>query len=225
MGSYGVPIYYLLTHILKNDIVKPREISSYTLELGSKYSPDFVCTPFKYTLGTMLESLEEGADFLIQLGGGCRYGYYHELQEQILKDLGYQFTMVNLISGGNRISIKKLLKEYPLEIRKKNLVRYLLITKKMVIYMDKIDAYIRKNRCYEKEIGAFNKLRDEMLTEFSNCKSYMHLRRVYRKYLKKMKNIPRRDVNKKIKVGSYGVPIYYFLTQYLFHLIIALSPH
>ena len=204
MGSYGVPIYYLLTHILKNDIVKPREISSYTLELGSKYSPDFVCTPFKYTLGTMLESLEEGADFLIQLGGGCRYGYYHELQEQILKDLGYQFTMVNLISGGNRISIKKLLKEYPLEIRKKNLVRYLLITKKMVIYMDKIDAYIRKNRCYEKEIGAFNKLRDEMLTEFSNCKSYMHLRRVYRKYLKKMKNIPRRDVNKKIKVGIIG---------------------
>ena len=144
MGSYGVPIYYLLTHILKDDIVKPREISSYTLELGSKYSPDFVCTPFKYTLGTMLESLEDGANFLIQLGGGCRYGYYHELQEQILKDLGYQFTMVNLISGGNRISIKKLLKEYSLEFRKKNLVKYLLITKKMVIYMDKIDTYIRK---------------------------------------------------------------------------------
>jgi len=62
MGSYGVPVYFLLTHILKNEIVKPKEISTRTLELGSKYSPDFVCTPFKYTLGTMIESLEDGAD-------------------------------------------------------------------------------------------------------------------------------------------------------------------
>ncbi len=204
MGSYGVPIYYLLTHILKNEIIRPRDISTHTLELGSKYSPDFVCTPFKYTLGTMIESLEDGADILIQLGGGCRYGYYHELQEQILKDLGYHFTMINLISGGNRISIKKLLKEYPLEVKKKQILKSIFVTKKMLIYMDKIDIYIRKNRCYEKEKGTFNKLREKMLREFLKCRGYFHLRKIYKKYLNLMKQVPRKKVDKKIKVGIIG---------------------
>lgn len=204
IGSYSVPIYYLLTHILKNEIVKPREISSKTLELGSKYSPDFVCAPFKYTLGTMIESLEDGADILIQLGGGCRYGYYHELQEQILKDLGYHFTMINLISGGNKNSILKILKEYPIELKKNKIIQTLLITKKMIIYMDKIDAYIRENRCYEEYRGDFNRLRKRMLVEFSKCKGYFHLRRIYKKYLRKMKELPKRKVKKKIRVGVIG---------------------
>lgn len=204
MGSYGVVAYYLLTHILKNEVLYPREISTRTLELGSKYSPDFVCAPFKYTLGTMIESIEDGADVLIQLGGGCRYGYYHELQEQILKDLGYQVTLINLVSGGNRISIRKLLKEYPLEINKKHLLKTIFVTKKMVIYMDKIDSYIRKNRCYEKEKGIFNKLRKDMLKEFMDCKGYVHLHKIYKKYFHKMKSVPRKEVSKKIKVGIIG---------------------
>ena len=86
IGNYGFIVQYFLENVLQDEIIKPPAITSKTLELGSKYSPDFVCTPFKYTLGTMIESLEMGADTLIQLGGGCRYGYYHELQNQILKD-------------------------------------------------------------------------------------------------------------------------------------------
>ena len=75
IGDYNIPIEYLLTHIFK-DVVIPPPITSKTIELGTKYSPDFVSTPFKYTLGTMIESVEKGADTLIQLGGGCRYVYY-----------------------------------------------------------------------------------------------------------------------------------------------------
>ena len=76
MGNYYIPAKYLLSHIVDADIIIPPFITAKTIELGSKYSPDFVCTPFKYTLGTMIESLEQGASILIQFGGGCRYGYY-----------------------------------------------------------------------------------------------------------------------------------------------------
>ena len=204
MGSYGVPIYYLLTHVLRNEIIKPKEITKKTMELGSKYSPDFVCTPFKYTLGTMIESLDMGADILIQMGGGCRYGYYHELQEQILKDLGYHFQLINLINGGNHISIRKLFKEYPIELKKRGFLKYLYTTKKMVIYMDKIDHYIRSHRCYEKEKGAFNKLREEMLLKMSEAKGPIHLYHIYKTYLKRMKNVPLRETTKRIRVGLIG---------------------
>ena len=115
MGSYDVPTKYLLRKLIKDtDIVYPPKITSKTKELGAKNSPDFVCTPFKYTLGTMIEALDKGADTIIQFGGGCRYGYYHELQREILENLGYKFKLINFISGGKAININKLLKEYKL---------------------------------------------------------------------------------------------------------------
>ena len=80
MADYYVPAQYLFSHITNVKVLTPPKITNKTIELGSKYSPDFVCTPFKYTLGTLIESLEKGANVLIQFGGGCRYGYYHELQ-------------------------------------------------------------------------------------------------------------------------------------------------
>ena len=54
-----------------------------TLDIGSRYSPDSVCTPFKSTLGSMIDALEAGADTLIMTLGLCRLGYYGELQEKI----------------------------------------------------------------------------------------------------------------------------------------------
>lgn len=203
MGSYGVPIYYLLTHILENEVVKPPEITSRTLELGSKYSPDFVCTPFKYTLGTMIESIEKGANLLIQMGGGCRYGYYHELQEQILKDLGYSCTVLNLVSGGRKISYKEL-KKYPLKIKKRHFLKSIYITKKMVYYMDKMDDYIRTHRCYEKKKGSFDKARKEMLESFAKVKGVRDLFKTYRKYKKKMEDIPLNQPERRIRVGLIG---------------------
>ena len=45
MGNYYVPARYLFTKILSCDVLTPPVITKNTIELGSKYSPDFVCTP------------------------------------------------------------------------------------------------------------------------------------------------------------------------------------
>src|SRR5574344_1860458 len=58
---------YILQDGLFDEVIDPPPITAKTIELGTKYSPDFICTPFKYTLGTMIECLESGADTLIQL--------------------------------------------------------------------------------------------------------------------------------------------------------------
>ena len=107
MGNYHVPVKYLFSKISNCKILEIPKITSKTIELGSKYSPDFLCTPFKYTLGTYIECLDKKANILIQMGGGCRYGYYFELQEKILKDLGYNFKYYNLVSKGHT-DIKKI---------------------------------------------------------------------------------------------------------------------
>lgn len=206
MANYYVPAKYLFSHIMKAKVITAPLITNKTIELGSKYSPDFVCTPFKYTLGNFIESLNNKANILVQFGGGCRYGYYFELQEQILKDLGYNFKMINLVTAG-KINLKIIIKELKKIDSKFNKIKglyYLVIAKKMTEYMDIIDDYIRKNIGFEIEKNSFINLRDKMLIEFSNIKGYRNLNKTYKKYLKLFKNIKINKPKNCLKVGIIG---------------------
>ena len=181
MDNYYIPATYFFKHVFGIKTISSK-ITNRTIELGNKYSPEFVCTPFKYTLGTFIECLESGANILIQPGGGCRYGYYYELQAKILKDLGYEFTMINLVTAG-KTDYKKILKDLKKIGKYKifNLIYRALISKKMVIYMDEIDDYIRKNIGFG-DRNKFNTLKDKMLKDFLNIKGYFHLKYLYYKY-------------------------------------------
>lgn len=206
MGDYSIPVSYLLSHIVDANIMVAPKITNTTIELGTKYSPEFVCTPFKYTLGTFIETLEEGADVLIQAGGGCRYGYYCELQEKILKDLGYEFTYINLVTKG-QTDIKKIYRSFKKIDAKFNAVKalyYLLITKQMVKYMDRMDDFIRKNIGFEIEKGSFERLKKEMLESFKKVKNPISLRIKYAKYQKKFQKLGIKRCKNKIRVGVIG---------------------
>ena len=205
MGDYDVPVYYLLTHILHCKVKKPPKITNETVELGNKYSPTFVCMPFKYTLGTFLECLEEGANVLIQLGGGCRYGYYYALQEEILKKNGYTFEMLNLVTAG-KSDIKKIVKDLKKIDSKFSILKgiyYLFITTKMIQYMDKIDVMIRKNIGFEVRIGEHLALKEQMLKKMEKTRGYFSLLFTYWKYKKKFKNIEVKK-ERRYKVGIIG---------------------
>ena len=207
MGDYHIPANYLLTHIFPNtEVIKAPKITSKTIELGTKYSPEFVCTPFKYTLGTMIECLEKGADTLIQMGGGCRYGYYSELQNKILKDIGYNCKVINLVTEGkpNIKRINSLLKSIKPNYSKLKALYYSFITFKMVKYMDKIDDYIRENIGFELEEGTFENLKEEMLIAFSHTKNYKDLKRKYKRYLNKLHKIKFHKPDNRIKIGIIG---------------------
>ena len=113
----------------------------------------------------MIECLEKGAEVLIQMGGGCRYGYYAELQEKTLKDLGYNCKVINLVTEGetNIKRINKLLKQINPKYSKIKTIYYSFITLKMVKYMDTIDDYIRENIGFEQIEGSFEALKEEIV--------------------------------------------------------------
>ena len=122
------------------------------MEIGSKYSPDFVCVPFKYNLGNYIEALENGANVLIQAGGGCRYGYYAEIQEQILKDMGYKFTLIKLFGDNiNLFSLYKISRKIGTKLSFGRFIYYILLTIQMVKDIDAVEAYIRENIGFEKK--------------------------------------------------------------------------
>lgn len=114
MGNTHIPINALLQG-LKLEVIPPPSISKKTMELGVKYSPECACLPLKINMGNFIEALEQGADTILMAGGWgpCRFGYYAQVERDILKDLGYQFDIVILEAPDSKLSelfkqVKKL---------------------------------------------------------------------------------------------------------------------
>lgn len=207
MGNYYIPINYFLKNITKEEILIPPPITKKTIELGSKYSPDYVCVPFKYNLGNFIEALDNGANIILQAGGGCRYGYYAELQEEILKNLGYNFKFINFIEN-NHVSIKNIY-NFAKSINKKltplKFIKYALHTVTMIIIMDKLSKYKRENLGFEKEKNIFINTEKNFLKDISKEKiSLKYLIKTYFKYKKIYKNIPINKPKNCLKVGLVG---------------------
>ncbi len=206
MGNYSIPAKFLFSNILDVDIIEIPRITNKTMELGVLHSPEFICTPFKYTIGTLIESLEAGADVVMQFGGGCRYGYYSELQEEILKNLNYDFTYINFITGG-KTDFKKIyyeIKKIDPNFSVIKSIYYGLIAIKMVKYMDLVDNYIRENIGFVDDSYEMVKLNQEMLKKFLKVKSQLGLYLVYKKYFQKIKNLKVKRNNKHLKVAVIG---------------------
>ncbi|MGM9876248.1 MAG: hypothetical protein ACI310_03345 [Bacilli bacterium] len=205
LGNYYIVFNYFLTKALKCKVIIPPGTTRKTIELGSKYSPDFVCVPFKYNLGNYIEALDMGANTLIQGGGGCRYGYYGELQEKILRDLGYDFEFYNLIYD-NHISLKKGYK-FCRKINKRcnifSLIYYLINSLFMIIFIDKIERYIRLNMGFEETNGEFERLEKEYFDSFKNNGILKNIIMYYR-YKKKFRNIKINKPNNPLKVRIVG---------------------
>ncbi|HWR43826.1 hypothetical protein [Sporomusa sp.] len=93
------PLYVTMKSLLSTlglTVMAPPPISKKTVETGARYAPETACLPLKVTLGNYIEALESGADTIVTCGGvgPCRLGYYAQVQQEILKELGYKFTMV-----------------------------------------------------------------------------------------------------------------------------------
>lgn len=97
MGLLSIPVETLINGLGHEAVVAP-PTNKRTFELGAKYSPESACLPFKVNLGNFIEALEQGAEGILAAGGTgpCRFGYYAQIQQQILQDLGYTFQLLLL---------------------------------------------------------------------------------------------------------------------------------
>lgn len=204
LANYSIPISIFVDKVLDMDVLEPLPITNKTISLGEKNSPDMVCSPFKYNLGNFIESLDRGANVLIQAGGGCRFGYYAELQEKILKDMGYDFEFIKLFDKG--VSVFDVYKSCKKINKKLNIIKcayntYIAI--KMIYCIDELEDFIRINTAYEKEKGILKKIHKNYLEDLKKIKSLIKLNKTQRKYMKLLK----RNIDKTkdaIKIGIVG---------------------
>ena len=194
---------------LGHEVIMPPKPTERTFELGVKYSPEFICFPFKIMLGTYFEVIEKGAEVIVSSAGNgpCRAGYYPEIHEMILRQEGHSVPVISFDS----------IFDYP----KKFFEKLKLITNKtpvhkiigtvmfgfsIICHMEALDKKLKKLRAHETEKGAFNKAWAEIVNIFDSCNTLRDLRRARRESENILKNIPMDTVcdGEKIKVGIVG---------------------
>ncbi len=166
-AEYNCAIRYLLECGVGVTCILPPKLTNRTLELGAQNSPDFVCTPFKTVLGSMIEALEAGADTLVTVYGLCKLGYFGELQEQIMRDMGYQFELINLseYNTGKKEDFIKALKRLNPDIKLAKFAIAGVEAVKMVEYVDEITGEYYRNRGFALDVGAYEKAYRQFLSD------------------------------------------------------------
>lgn len=152
LGNYFIAMKPL-AKLVDYTLITPPPLTRKTIEIGCKYSPESVCIPFKYQLGNYIEAIENGANVLVQAGGGCRFGYYAEVQEEILKSLGYKVEILKLQNNYSLFAIIKRLKELNPKLGYLRILKAVYIAYLKATAIEAIENYVRKNIGFEKKGG------------------------------------------------------------------------
>jgi predicted nucleotide-binding protein (sugar kinase/HSP70/actin superfamily) len=153
MGNYA-HVLKDLAYLLDCEPRVAPPITKRTLEIGAKHSPEFVCLPFKYNLGNFIEAIEDGADVIIQAGGGCRFGYYAEVQEAICRDLGHDVDFIQLSDGSDIRTLVRFFRRHNRHVSPREMRRVVALAWSKLKALDAMEDVVRKNSGFELDPGA-----------------------------------------------------------------------
>jgi predicted nucleotide-binding protein (sugar kinase/HSP70/actin superfamily) len=208
MGNIYVTIRAWAHGLGRSDIlIVPPPNSQRTLSLGTKYSPEGLCLPFKLTLGNLIEACELGADTLVITGGEgiCRLGYYVKTQEKILRDLGYNFEIIQLsLSKQRGLGLLKLMKRLSNNASWFKIISALRFGIAKQIAMDKIERLVQKVRAIELVKGTANRLYAKAIEAIDNAGDYRTLKKARIDYTDQLNHVAKDTEARPPIVGIIG---------------------
>lgn len=92
---YDPAFKFFCEQVLDVDYLPLPEATRAASEVGVQNSSDYVCTAFQAHPGRFRRGARFGRRHPHPVRRPCRLGYYGELQESILRDMGYEFIMMN----------------------------------------------------------------------------------------------------------------------------------
>lgn len=204
---YDPAFKFFVEQVLDVDYLPLPEATRQTTEVGVQNSSDYVCTPYKHILGDFVEALDLGADMVIQFGGPCRLGYYGELQESALRDMGYEFEMLNFAHGIEKGYLgwaKEILSKVNPDIDIPHGVVKLKGTAKMMEQLDSARDYFLANGGFELERGAFDKAWDAYMNTLRCATDERDINQAYQQVMERFAAIPINKPKNPIRIGVVG---------------------
>lgn len=206
IANYNEVIRYFIEEGMDQTYIKQPKMTRRTLKLGAKYAPDMVCTPFKTILGSTIEALEAGADTLIMVFGYCRLGYYGELAEKILRDLGYEFNYLNLAeytTGKYRDYLKALDALNP-KAKKVQMGKAGLEALKMMQYIDQVEEKYYENCGFAADRKAYKAAYRRFMNDMHKAKNVNDINEGYERCMNTFEEIPVDKGEFPLRVGVLG---------------------
>lgn len=220
MGSSPLVFKQLFAE-LGHEVVVPPPPSKHTLDLGTKYAPEFACIPFKILLGTYLEAIALGADTIVSTGGvgPCRAGYYGELHRRILHDLGYNNVRLLILEPPLRrprdfLRVLSTLVEGPLNWLRLPGILHRVWTK--LSALDRVEKAAHAIRPYEITKGETSRVYKECLKAIDAATAVAEIRAAESEALARLAKVPQDTTRQPLKVALIG-EIYVVLEPFANH--------
>lgn len=206
MGTSWIGFKSLLEG-MGHEVVLPPPPTKQTLDLGTKYAPEFACLPFKVLLGTYLEAIEMGADTIVSSGGvgPCRAGYYTQVQKRILQEqLGYDVRVITFEPlRRNWVGTYRILRDL-VQVSLREFLSLTWLTWQKLLALDAIERESHRVRPLERDTGATSRLVAQAFTDIDKANTVREVKDVAKDNLEKMKNIPQDIERQPLKVGVIG---------------------
>ena len=193
LESYGVQL-----------IVPPRP-NQEALQLGTKYSPECACLPFKQNLGNMIQALELGATDILMPGGfgPCRFGYYAVIQEMILRQLGFSFRMARADDPDSLKDMVATIKSISGIRSKREAYRMFFFILEKLAAIDHAQKKYLEIKPLERDRGAADRALEESVQRIDGCLTYPQLLVAWLKIRRRFAAIPRIR-RRLLRVGLVG---------------------
>lgn len=133
----------------------PPYTSKRTLSLGTKYSPEAICLPYKLIMGNFIEAIEGGADYVAMISspGCCRLGEYGKCINNALADLGYHANYIEMQLYDGIQGIYNFLKEISGKNDPVLFIRAIVLAIRKVFLLDDLQARLSFLRARELHFG------------------------------------------------------------------------
>jgi len=205
MGTIDLLLSDLFTR-LEIDFLVPPKTSAKTISLGARYAPEFACFPLKVTIGNLIEGLDLGVDTVAMVGGlgPCRFGFYAEVQNRVLRDIGYDFEMIVLEPPAIGMKIflercRRLAPKKPLW----QIFQAVRIGWKKATAVDEVEKRVLQTRAFERKKGDTTRAHREALKVLSEAVTAEEIRSAREEALAIIDFVERREQNP-LRVGIVG---------------------
>ncbi|MHA1292520.1 MAG: acyl-CoA dehydratase activase-related protein [Promethearchaeota archaeon] len=210
--GYSWPAFKTLFNCLDVEVILPDPTNREAVKFGVRHSPEFICFPFKPTLGDFKNALDKGADTLVMAidCGPCRFGFYASVQERILRDLGYKDFRMIILDQADLLEFKWLNTLFAVGEKQNKLILYSKAVKAVIFFLKKA-KYIEDIqtaegifRAYERNQGDTTRTIRDLLVKLDETNNLQELRK-FRTVIKDEFN--KIDVDKSrnpLKVGLSG---------------------
>lgn len=218
MGTTVIPLKSLFRGIGARLELGSRP-SSRTVALGVRHSPEFICTPYKYILGNMIEMLEAGADTLMYVDGPglCRNSTYTQLIINVLRDLGYKFNFVTTALLEDKVvGIAKFLRRFSPDVSWSIILRELRLGIAKMGVLDEVERRVQFFRPRESPQGGVDKLWEEAMRRIDEAADLESLNRAKADMLAKINRTFIDPAIRPVKIATTGE--YYAVLDPFFNL-------